>query len=108
MDPIQIPITDELDLHTFDPHDLPNLIDDYIEACQEKGIFSVRIIHGKGKGILKKRLQSILQKHPQVQSFKNAPPEAGGWGATQVDLKKGNTSLVKALLKEKSEEAGRG
>lgn len=88
MDPIEIPITDELDLHTFKPKDLPDLLDDYLDACREKGIFAVRIIHGKGKGILKKRLQSLLKKHPLVRSFTDAPPEAGGWGATLVDLKK--------------------
>jgi DNA-nicking Smr family endonuclease len=87
MDPIEIPITDELDLHTFHPRDLPDLLVDYIEACRQKNIFAVRIIHGKGKGILKKRLQSLLKKHPLVASFKDAPPEAGGWGATLVELK---------------------
>ena len=86
MEPIQIPIEDTLDLHTFLPKEVPDLLDDYFSACIEKNIFSVRIIHGKGHGILKKRVEKILKKHRQVRSFKTAPPESGGWGATIVEL----------------------
>ena len=88
-EPLEIPITDELDLHTFRPEEVRELLDDYFEACIEKGIFSVRIIHGKGKGILKKRVQAILASHRSVKSYSDAPPEAGGWGATRVWLKGG-------------------
>jgi len=88
MEPIKMPITDVLDLHTFRPQDVSNLLDDYMSACIEEGIFSVRIIHGKGQGILKERVQKILKRHRMVKSFKNAPPEAGGWGATLVELKR--------------------
>ena len=84
--PIVIPIEDELDLHTFNPGDLPQLLPEYLRACREKGIFSVRIIHGKGRGILKQRVRSILKTQPKVASFGDAPPEAGGWGATLVNL----------------------
>ena len=87
MKPVKIPINDMLDLHTFRPQELPDLLDDYFSACVAAGIFSIRIIHGKGKGILKNRVQSILDHHPLVISYKSAPPEAGGWGATLVDLK---------------------
>ncbi len=86
MAPVALPITDQLDLHTFNPKDLPELIDDYLEACLAAKIFSIRVIHGKGKGVLKKRLHGILSKDPRVVSFKDAPPEAGGWGATLVEL----------------------
>jgi len=86
MEPIEIPIDGILDLHTFQPRDLPDLLHDYLEACQDAGILSVRIIHGKGTGVLKKRVKSILGKHKQVLSFQDAPPEAGGWGATIVQL----------------------
>ena len=82
-----MPIEDVLDLHTFRPKEIPDLLDDYLPACISSDIFSVRIIHGKGKGILKKRVHGLLKKHPLVKSFKNAPPEAGGWGATLVELK---------------------
>lgn len=87
MEPIEIPIDGILDLHTFKPKEVPDLLDDYLEACLEAGILSVRIIHGKGTGALKKRVQSILERHTLVQSYQDAPPEAGGWGATIAHLK---------------------
>jgi DNA-nicking Smr family endonuclease len=86
MEPIQIPIEDTLDLHTFLPKEVPDLLDDYFAACIEANIFSVRIIHGKGHGILKKRVEKILKKHRLVRSFKGASAESGGWGATCVEL----------------------
>ena len=89
MDPVEFPIEDVLDLHTFRPKEVPDLLHDYFSACIEADIFSVRIIHGKGHGILKKRVQGLLKKNPMVESFRNAPPEAGGWGATLVELRKG-------------------
>ena len=88
MEPIRIPIGDVLDLHTFRPEEVPDLLTDYFSECMEAGIHTVRVIHGKGKGILKQRVRSILSKHPLVQSFKDAPSERGGWGATIVELKK--------------------
>jgi DNA-nicking Smr family endonuclease len=84
--PVKIPIQDILDLHNFNPKDLPDLLVDYFEACIDAGIFSVRIVHGKGQGILKKRVQGVLKKNLMVKSFQDAPPEAGGWGATLVEL----------------------
>ncbi len=87
MEPVKIPIEDVLDLHTFHPRDVPDLLEDYFCECIKAGIYSVRIIHGKGKGIQKRQVQRILQKNPRVKSFKDAPPEAGGWGATLVELK---------------------
>ncbi|HAO22720.1 MAG TPA: DNA mismatch repair protein MutS [Desulfobacteraceae bacterium] len=83
-----LPIEDYLDLHTFNPKEIPYLIEDYIDACMEKGIFSVRIIHGKGQGFLRNRVQGLLDKNPNVISFQDAPPEAGGWGATLAELKR--------------------
>jgi 16S rRNA (guanine527-N7)-methyltransferase len=84
--PIQIPIEDVLDLHTFHPKDIPGLLTEYLNACRDAGIYSVRIIHGKGKGFQKNRVHGLLQKLPTVASFSNAPPHAGGWGATVVEL----------------------
>jgi dsDNA-specific endonuclease/ATPase MutS2 len=86
MEPIQIPIEDVLDLHTFRPQDIADLLENYFDECIKAGISSVRVIHGKGKGIQKRQVHKILQKNPQVKSFKDAPPEAGGWGATLVEL----------------------
>ena len=88
MQPVKIDIEDVLDLHTFKPSDVPDLLEDYIIECVKAGIFSLRIIHGKGKGVQKKREQTLLENNPQVESFQDAPPEAGGWGATLVELKK--------------------
>jgi DNA-nicking Smr family endonuclease len=88
MDPVKIPIEDELDLHTFRPQDIPDLLEDYLSECLRTGIYSVRIIHGKGKGVQKRRVQGILKDNPMVISFGDAPPEAGGWGATLVELDK--------------------
>jgi len=86
MKPVKFPIEDALDLHTFKPGDVPDLLQDYFAACLEESIYSVRIVHGKGTGVLKKRVQGLLEKNPMVASFKDAPPEAGGWGATLVEL----------------------
>jgi DNA-nicking Smr family endonuclease len=88
MEPIEIPIDGTLDLHTFQAKEIPFLLQDYLEACREKGILQVRIIHGKGKGIQKARVQSLLSRNPLVADYQNAPPDAGGWGATLVNLRK--------------------
>jgi len=88
MDPVKLPVEDVLDLHTFKPKEIPELFEDYFSECIQAGIFSVRVIHGKGSGTLKKRVHALLKKNPLVAAFQNAPPEAGGWGATLVELKK--------------------
>jgi len=88
MEPIEIPIDGILDLHTFSPKEVKELLYDYITACIEKEIFSLRIIHGKGTGVLRKRVQGILKKHPDVVSIIDAPHGAGGWGATLAELGK--------------------
>ena len=93
MDPIRIPIEDVLDLHTFRPQDVADLLEDYFNECIKAGIQSVRVIHGKGKGIQKRQVHKILKKNPQVKSFKDAPPEAGGWGATLVELRQPAASV---------------
>ena len=83
---VKLAIEDVLDLHTFRPKDIPDLLEDYFTECLKAGIYSVRIIHGKGKGIQKRRVQGLLEKNSMVTAFKEAPPEAGGWGATLVEL----------------------
>lgn len=83
-----MPIGDILDLHTFRPQDVSDLLNDYFAECIDSEIYFVRIVHGKGRGILKERVRSLLKKHPLVTSFGNAPLEAGGWGATLVELKR--------------------
>jgi 16S rRNA (guanine527-N7)-methyltransferase len=85
--PVRVPIADVLDLHTFSPKEIPSLLKEYLNACREAKIYSVRIIHGKGKGFQKNRVRSLLKGLPMVASFSEAPPSAGGWGATIVELK---------------------
>ena len=87
-EPIALPIDGVLDLHTFSPKEVANLLDDYVAECIKAEIYDLRIIHGKGKGILKDRVRKILAAHPMVESFSEAPLEAGGWGATLVRLKR--------------------
>ena len=87
MEPVRMPITDELDLHTFHPAEVADLIDDYLAECVRLGIPTVRIIHGKGSGTLRKRVQALLDRHPRVVRWRSAPGEAGGWGATVVELR---------------------
>ena len=72
----------------FSPKDVKQLVPDYLEECQARGIYEVRIIHGKGTGTLKKIVESQLKKSPIVQGFKTGGHGSGSWGATLVDLKK--------------------
>lgn len=87
MEPIEVPIDGILDLHAFPPKALRNLLDDYLGECQKRGILEVRIIHGKGKGIQRARVRSLLSVHPLVHCMRAAPEDEGGWGATLVFLK---------------------
>jgi DNA-nicking Smr family endonuclease len=86
-EPIQIPIDGVLDLHTFQPREIKELVLDYLDACQNRGILNVRIIHGKGIGNLRRTVHSILSKHAAVASFRLANEHLGGWGATVVQLR---------------------
>ena len=86
-EPIPLPIDGVLDLHTFRPQDVKEVVFAYLEACREKGIFEVRVIHGKGIGQLRQTVHAILQKHPAVISFSLAGEAYGGTGATVVHLR---------------------
>lgn len=86
--PVPLPITGELDLHTFRPQDLGELIPAYLDACANRGIGEVRIVHGKGTGTLRTTVHALLRRSPRVQSFRLGDETNGSWGATLVTLKK--------------------
>ena len=83
----EMPINGVLDLHTFQPSDCRDLVPDYLDACRNKDIFQVRIIHGKGRGVLQQTVHRILERLPEVLDYYQASEDAGGWGATIVILK---------------------
>ena len=78
-----------IDLHTFSPKDVPSLLDEWIRASSRAGIAHVRIIHGKGTGALRSRVESILRRHPLVRRFRTAGEDGGGWGATLAEIDTG-------------------
>ena len=86
--PVVLPTEDSIDLHAFQPKDIPSVVEEYLHQCREAGILEARIIHGKGTGVQRNIVRSILAKNSSVLSFRDAPPEAGGWGSTIVGLKK--------------------
>ena len=83
------PIEDSLDLHTFQPREVKELLEDYLEAAHEKGFQEVLIIHGRGAGLLRQRVHAILKKHRLVASLRQADATSGGWGATVAVLRGG-------------------
>jgi dsDNA-specific endonuclease/ATPase MutS2 len=84
---VRIPITGEIDLHTFRPAEVGSLIDEYLAACRERGLDSVRIVHGKGTGTLRETVHALLRRSVLVESFRLGDETTGGWGATVVRLK---------------------
>ncbi len=86
-DPIEYPIDGILDLHAFAPKDVKELIPAYIDACLERGILSLRIIHGKGIGNLRRTVHALLKCDPRVRSFRLDSESPNSWGATLVDLR---------------------
>jgi DNA-nicking Smr family endonuclease len=85
-DAVRVPINGELDLHAFAPRDVPSLVEEYLRACREQGVLEVRLIHGRGKGVQRAVVRRLLGSLPNIESFREAPPESGGWGATLVRL----------------------
>ena len=87
LDPVELPITDVLDLHSFRPAEVPDVVREYLEAAWEKGFRELRIIHGKGIGVQRQTVRALLARDERVEAFGDAPLEAGGWGATWVRLR---------------------
>lgn len=85
-EPTELPITDVFDLHSFQPRDVADVTRAYLDAAHEKGLRAVRIIHGRGKGVQRRTVREVLKRDPRVADFGDAPPEAGGWGATWARL----------------------
>lgn len=84
--PVALPITDVLDLHSFPPAEIRDLVEEYIDEAHRLGLTELRIIHGRGIGVQRRNVRSLLERHPRVVSYRDAPAEAGGWGATLVRL----------------------
>ncbi len=88
--PVEISVEDSIDLHSFPPRDVPDVVDAYLEEASNKGFTEVRLIHGRGIGVQRDRVQKLLARHPLVSGFHDAPPDRGGWGATIAYIKKSN------------------
>jgi dsDNA-specific endonuclease/ATPase MutS2 len=86
-DPIRIPITDVFDLHTVPPRDVKAVVEEYLAEAHRMGLRALRIIHGRGIGVQREVVRSVLANTGFVAAFRDAPAEAGGWGATIVDLR---------------------
>ncbi|MCB1057687.1 MAG: Smr/MutS family protein [Acidobacteria bacterium] len=81
-----MPIEDVLDLHSFPPREVKSLVVDYLDAAYDAGLRHLRIIHGRGVGVQRQTVRTLLERDPRVVAYGDAPAEAGGWGATWVDL----------------------
>ncbi|MCP3978346.1 MAG: Smr/MutS family protein [bacterium] len=86
-DEVVVPIEDFIDLHPFRPRDIRSVVEAYLEAAREAGYTEVRLIHGRGIGFQRDSVQKLLAKHADVESYHDAPPERGGWGATIARLR---------------------
>jgi DNA-nicking Smr family endonuclease len=86
-EPLRLPIEDAIDLHAFLPRDIDAVVTEYIGEAARAGMREVRIIHGKGVGVQRRRVAALLTRHPAVESFGPASAERGHWGATIVRLR---------------------
>jgi dsDNA-specific endonuclease/ATPase MutS2 len=86
-EPVRIPITDVFDLHSVPPRDVRPIVEEYLEEAHRLGLKALRIIHGRGIGVQREIVRSVLARTAFVDSFSDAPAEAGGWGATIVTLR---------------------
>ena len=85
--PVVLPVEDWIDLHPFEPSEIPSVVEAYLQAAWEAGFREVRIVHGKGIGVQRERVRTVLSRNPLVERYTDAPPERGGWGATLAWLR---------------------
>ena len=85
-DEVVLPVEDSLDLHTFRPRDVKDVVENYIDEAAAAGFREVRVIHGRGIGVQREVVRKALARHPLVLEFADAPPGRGGWGATVARL----------------------
>jgi DNA-nicking Smr family endonuclease len=85
-EPFVLPITAELDLHTFAPAEAMAVVADYLDECRRRGMLEIRIVHGRGRGVRRAEVRRLLATRDDVVDFRDAPPSSGGWGATLVVL----------------------
>ncbi len=90
---MELPVEDSIDLHSFPPRDVVRVVEDYLDAAYDKGFREVRLIHGRGIGVQRERVRSLLSKHEKVVEFHDAPPDSGGWGATVVHFESNQRRL---------------
>jgi dsDNA-specific endonuclease/ATPase MutS2 len=86
-EPVRIPVTDVFDLHSVPPRDVEAVVEEYLLEAHRLGFKALRIIHGRGIGVQRETVRSVLGRTEFVRGFQDAPAEAGGWGATIVTLK---------------------
>ena len=86
-EPVRIPITDVFDLHSVPPRDVRPIVEEYLEEARRLGFKALRIIHGRGIGVQREMVRAVLARTSFVESYSDAPAEAGGWGATIVTLR---------------------
>ncbi|HXB70441.1 MAG TPA: Smr/MutS family protein [Candidatus Acidoferrales bacterium] len=86
-EPVRIPVTDVFDLHSIPPADVKAVVEEYLLEAHRLGFRALRIIHGRGIGVQREMVRAILARTGFVSDFRDAPLEAGGWGATIVTLR---------------------
>ncbi len=86
-EPVELPVDGVLDLHSFRPAEVADVVREYLDVAWEKGIRELRFIHGKGIGVQRQTVRTLLDRDARVEAFGDAPLEAGGWGATWVRLR---------------------
>lgn len=96
-EPHEVPLTRDLDLHAFAPRDIVSVVEEYLRACREKGLLTLRLVHGRGKGVQRAEVRRLLQRLPGVKSFADAAPGSGGWGATVVELEPSRVGGAKPI-----------